>query len=484
MASLWFLKLALNCIDHFAWPLLALGYPMCASVQAIETDSNKEMRDLISYWILLSLLYLFEYAFMKLLQWFEFWPYMKLMIIFWLIIPDFGRASYVYSNLIRAYIFTKPQTAICRLNKWRKFFVKKENFSLLAEKYVKKNGTEAFEKLITSKTNGKMLQTEHKDIKDLEVIEKKEIPAGKQDIPSTPNLAPSQNASSTMVESKGIAVKVKAGEEFPQSSIHKEVQKEWTCALCQVSASSKKNLNSHLHGKKHRAAHEALKAKTQPVPQKLKIDLPKEERILKNIITKPVPQKLKIDLPKEERKQKNIITKPVPQKLKIDLPKEEQKQKNIITKPVPQKLKIDLPKEEQKQKNIITKPVPQKLKIDLPKEEQKQKNIITKPVAQKLKIDLPKEERKQKNIITNQLSNKTNKGESIVNISLKGNAVMDHNKGQEMQKILSEYVRVKYSNLRCEFCNVRCTSEGDMASHLNGRKHLANIMGVDEFRGS
>ncbi|XP_057421694.1 uncharacterized protein LOC130715590 isoform X2 [Lotus japonicus] len=391
MATLWFLNLALKCIHHFAWPLLALGYPMCASVQAIETDSNKEMRNLISYWILLSLLYLFEYAFMRLLQWFQCWPYMKLMIIFWLIIPDFGRASNVYNNLICSWISMKPQTDICR---WRKFFVKKENFLLQEEKYIKDNGTEALEKFNASKDttdkpdaeatnairvtcnkemqqkNEKMLQTEHKDIKDLEVIEKKEIPAGKQDIPSSPNLAASHNASSTMVENKGIGVKGSASEEFSQSSTHKEVQKEWTCALCQIKASSEKNLKSHLHGKKHWETYQALRAKTRPVTQKLKIDLPKEEQ-------------------------------------------------------------------------------------------------------------------KQKNIITNyQLSYKTNKGESIVNTGLKGNEVMDHNKVKEMQKILSQYAKVKYSNFRCEVCNVCCTSKGDLASHLNGRKHLENIMGVDELRGS
>jgi hypothetical protein len=41
----------------------------CASVQAIETDSYEETKHLISYWILLSLIYLFEYAFMSLLPW-------------------------------------------------------------------------------------------------------------------------------------------------------------------------------------------------------------------------------------------------------------------------------------------------------------------------------------------------------------------------------------------------------------------------------
>ena len=45
----------------------------------------------------------------------------------------------------------KPQTAINRLNKWRKFFVKKENFLLQAEKFINENGTEALEKLIASK---------------------------------------------------------------------------------------------------------------------------------------------------------------------------------------------------------------------------------------------------------------------------------------------------------------------------------------------
>ncbi|XP_020222390.1 uncharacterized protein LOC109804888 isoform X1 [Cajanus cajan] len=307
MPSIWFLKLALKCFDHVAWPLLALGYPLCASVQAIETDSYKETRDLVSYWILLSLIYLFEYAFSRLLLWFQFWPYIKLMIIFWLIIPDFGQASNAY-NLIRSCISLNPHAVICRLNNWRKFFVKKDDFLLHAERYVKENGTEALEKLIASKnitykldaeaTNAiratdnkemqqtieKKLQTEHKAFKDLEVIEKRENPASKQDIPVVPNHAPSQNASPAMVETKGIVGKETAGVELPQSSTHKEMQKEWTCALCHVTTSSEKTLNEHMHGRKHRATCEALKVKNQPVSQKLRSDQYKEALKQKNII--------------------------------------------------------------------------------------------------------------------------------------------------------------------------------------------------------
>ncbi|KAK7319503.1 hypothetical protein RJT34_04224 [Clitoria ternatea] len=350
MASLWFFNLALKCLNHFAWPLIALGYPLCASVQAIESDAYRETRNLISYWILLTLIYLFEYAFMRLLQWFQFWPYIKLVIIIWLIVPDFGRASHVYNTLVRSYISINSQVVICRLNNWKKFFVKKDNFLLHAERYIKENGIEALEKLLasqnttcksdegtnaigapddkemqqntTSKPNaegtianrttdikgmqqtiGKKLQPEDNKIKDLEVIEKKEIPAEKQDIPVMPKPVPSQNTSSPSIESKGKTGKDTTGGELPQSSTHREVQKEWTCALCQVKTCSEKTLDEHLHGKKHRNAYEALKAKN------LKIDQSKGELKQKNIINEPNSKAKKVE-GTEKNSMKGIPKKP------------------------------------------------------------------------------------------------------------------------------------------------------------------------------
>ncbi|XP_004504865.1 uncharacterized protein [Cicer arietinum] len=272
---------------------------------AIETESYAQTKDLISYWILLSLIYLFEYAFMTLLLWFHLWPYIKLMIIFWLIIPDFGRASYVYNNLIRS---MKPQIVTWRLNNfWRKCFVEKDDFLLHAERFMKENGTEALEKLIASKntmcrhdaeatneiiatdkkemlkTNGERLQTDHKDIKDSEAIEKKEITATKHNIPVMSNVMPTQNASSAIAETKRIVGRDTAGGEL---LTQKEVQKEWTCALCLVTTTSAKTLNSHLNGKKHKATIEALKANKQPAPQKMKICQSKEEWKQKKVSNK------------------------------------------------------------------------------------------------------------------------------------------------------------------------------------------------------
>ncbi|KAI5386196.1 hypothetical protein KIW84_072665 [Lathyrus oleraceus] len=201
---------------------------MCASIQAIETDSYAETKNLISYWILLSFIYLFEYAFTNLLLRFQVWLYIKLMIILWLTIPDFGRASCVYNNLIRS---VKLQIVTWRLNNYRmKWLLEKDDFLMPAEIYVKEVGTEALEKLIASK--------------DISVISE---------------TVPSQNASAATVENK-----------VPQSSTstRKEAQKEWNCALCMVTTSSEITLTSHLGGRKHRAAVEALIAKKQPNLQK------------------------------------------------------------------------------------------------------------------------------------------------------------------------------------------------------------------------
>jgi hypothetical protein len=278
---------------------------MCASIQAIETDSYAQTKHLISYWILLSLIYLFEYAFITHLLWFQPWLYIKLMIIFWLTIPDFGRASYVYDNLIRS---MKP-----KIDTWRKCLVEKDNFLMHAERYMKENGSEALEKLIASKntmcrsdaemrneiidtdnkevlkTNGEKLQREHKDIKDLEAVDEKEVHVTKQDIPVMPKIVISQNASSVTVETKGTVDINTAGGELPlTSTTRKEVQKEWTCALCLVTTTSEKDLNSHLNGMRHRASCEAalLRAKKQPAQQKLKNYQSKEDVKQKNFSNK------------------------------------------------------------------------------------------------------------------------------------------------------------------------------------------------------
>ncbi|CAK8577928.1 unnamed protein product [Lathyrus sativus] len=549
MAFSWFLKLSFKFIHHFAWPLVALVYPLCASIQAIETDSYAETKNLISYWILLSFIYLFEYAFINLLPWLRVWLYIKLMIIFFLAIPDFGRASYVYHNLIRP---MKLQIFAWRFNNyWRKIFVEKDDFLIHAERYLRENGTEALEKLVASKntvcrpdaevinqiistdnkemlkTNEERLQTKHLDVKDLEAIEKRETPAAtKQDIPVIPKVGPSQSASSATVVTKGTAENGRAGGEVPQSSTstQKEMQKEWTCALCLVTTSSEMTLNSHLSGRRHRARMEALIAKKQSALQKKK-DAEVTNEILatddKETLKTNGDQRLQTEhkdikgkkeiLATKQRTYANTVASQKASSSDIvetrataesdraggEIPqsssrlKEVQKEWTCALCLVTTSSEATLFSHLNGKKHMASceaalkakkQTALQKLKINQPKEDVKQKNVSNK-LDSKVKngdgIVNKEEEVKQKNG-NNMLNSKVKNGDGIVNKVLK--AVLD-SKVEKLQKNMSEPVSIQNSKLMCRACNVVLHCENNVVSHLNGKKHLANMQSkVDSLK--
>ena len=88
-----------------------------------------------------------------------------------------------------------------------------------------------------------------------------------QVVPAEPNLEQTVNTTSAMPK-EGLTVAVATTRELPDIPMPKEVQKEWTCDICQLTVACEKILNSHLQGKKHKTA---LKAKDQPTveePQK------------------------------------------------------------------------------------------------------------------------------------------------------------------------------------------------------------------------
>ncbi|KAL4566530.1 hypothetical protein LXL04_030646 [Taraxacum kok-saghyz] len=96
--------------DVLAGPLVSLGYPLYASIKAIETkNSVGDDRQWLTYWVLYSMITLFELTFDKLIEWIPFWSYMKLFITCWLVIPQFSGAAYVYEHYVRPF-YTGDQT--------------------------------------------------------------------------------------------------------------------------------------------------------------------------------------------------------------------------------------------------------------------------------------------------------------------------------------------------------------------------------------
>ncbi|XP_034679499.1 uncharacterized protein LOC117909549 isoform X3 [Vitis riparia] len=300
----------------FVWistcrPLFALGYPLCASIWVIETKSISDIRKLVTYWVLFSLITLFEDAFSNLLECIPFWPCIKLMVICWLVIPHFDGSYYVYQHLVQPGLSMDPQVVMNRrFNESKKLYHSRENFLVAADRYIKENGAEALEKLLASKLRSTKPNVEVKEIKApaepekkgeqwwkceepnvaqeeipvVEVTEIKNVGGGaircegpnavKKEIKVTEVTQRTFSGTAQWVKQTEInlgetksnttcAAEIKERAAEIEACLHKKVQKEWACAVCQVTTQSEATFNSHLQGKRHKVTSKQLKAKKQ-----------------------------------------------------------------------------------------------------------------------------------------------------------------------------------------------------------------------------
>nr|CAD1822521.1 unnamed protein product [Ananas comosus var. bracteatus] len=121
-----------------------------ASVKAIETKSPVDDQQWLTYWVLYSLITLFELTFAKVIEWLPFWSYMKLIFNCWLVLPYFNGAAYVYQNFVRPMFVKQVQETV---NVWyvprkKSIFTKPDDFLFAVEKFIEENGPEALQKLV------------------------------------------------------------------------------------------------------------------------------------------------------------------------------------------------------------------------------------------------------------------------------------------------------------------------------------------------
>ncbi|XP_074264855.1 HVA22-like protein a isoform X1 [Silene latifolia] len=145
-----FLTVVAKNFDVLAGPLVALVYPLYASIKAIESGSRADDQQWLTYWVLYSLITIFELSFAKVLEWFPIWSYAKLFFTCWLVLPQFNGATYVYKNFIRPF-YMNPQattSTIWYIPKKIPSFKKQDDVLSAAERYIEENGTDAFQRLI------------------------------------------------------------------------------------------------------------------------------------------------------------------------------------------------------------------------------------------------------------------------------------------------------------------------------------------------
>lgn len=155
------LKVLAKNFDVLSGPLVALAYPLYASVKAIETKSLVDDQQWLTYWVLYSLITLFELTFASIIEWLPFWSSMKLIFISWLVLPYFNGAAYVYQNYVRPVFVKNQMVNIWYVPQKKGLFGKSDDFLTALNKYIEENGPEALKKLTdkagkSSKQSGKL----------------------------------------------------------------------------------------------------------------------------------------------------------------------------------------------------------------------------------------------------------------------------------------------------------------------------------------
>ncbi|KAK8605922.1 hypothetical protein V6N13_102687 [Hibiscus sabdariffa] len=507
-------KFALICFDSLAWPLFALGYPLRASIQAIETNSNTDTKKLVTYWIIFSLISLFEHAFMGILQWLPFWPYMKLMVVGWTMIPGFDGAFYVYNHFVHPCVSVDLPTIIVWLKQLQVFFL--DNFLAdAADEYVKVHRSpEALEKLVANRPKGtEPASILPADIKPVRVTEKREVALANPvkfhchyslefhdeslfqddlEIPAIePDAVQTVNDMVMLPEIKG-----ETGFDHTEIPSDKQVQKEWTCAMCQVKVTSEKTLNIHFQGRKHMNACEMLtKAKNQTCKGEVGSDSavkePSKDGSSSNASAcyKAVNPKTETSkyLPIEESKKSVLATNVAGNQVK---PSENVQGQQRVGKEhdetkIPQfrcticnvsctrledfnchlwgrKHLAQIRKLSEGQVPPASPVAPKN--SDIPNHNASACYKAVNPKTETTKRYMPIEESKKPELATNVVGNQVKPSETI----------------QGQQQVGVEHGETKIPQFRCTICNVTCTRSEDLNCHLWGRRHLTQVQRLSE----
>ncbi|KAJ6297292.1 hypothetical protein OIU77_006419 [Salix suchowensis] len=91
-------------VHTISGPVLMLLYPLYASVIAIESPSREDDKQWLAYWIIYSFLTLAEMLLQPLLEWIPIWYSLKLLLVAWLVLPQFMGAAFIYERFVREHV--------------------------------------------------------------------------------------------------------------------------------------------------------------------------------------------------------------------------------------------------------------------------------------------------------------------------------------------------------------------------------------------
>lgn len=85
-------------------PVITLLYPLYASILAIESPYKEDDQQWLTYWVLYSLVALFEILAWPVIAWIPFYTTAKLLIASWLVLPQFRGGIILHERFVRPYL--------------------------------------------------------------------------------------------------------------------------------------------------------------------------------------------------------------------------------------------------------------------------------------------------------------------------------------------------------------------------------------------
>ncbi|XP_028802241.1 uncharacterized protein LOC114757379 [Neltuma alba] len=189
-----------------AWPPLSLLCPLVLSIRTMERGSHSCNRRCLTFWVIFSFFKIMEKELAGLFDWLPWWPHMKGMATILLVLPYFRGASYIYKYFRNQY---------CSDNRW------KRSWNIFSQK----------------STSFKL--DNHRKLVD---VSKGQIIRSQMPEKKTVTNQGSCDLGCDLTERN-----------HNRSTCRKKAQKEWSCAMCQITTSSEHCLGVHFQGKKHRA---------------------------------------------------------------------------------------------------------------------------------------------------------------------------------------------------------------------------------------
>ncbi|CAK8537652.1 unnamed protein product [Lathyrus sativus] len=213
-----------------AWPPFSLLCPLYASFRALESDCRSNNQRCLAFWVLFSFSMIIESHFPLLFNWLQWWPHVKGVITILLLIPYFGAAPYIYRLLVKYYctrnIFAWTMNIFnLKITQFELGEDRKEHLELDADRKIFFESVDDSERVEIS---GQTIITNHLQEKKVLIYQGRD------------GLAGCENTKSGCTSEK-------------------KVQKEWSCALCQISTTSENCLRSHLQGKQHKTKEKELR---------------------------------------------------------------------------------------------------------------------------------------------------------------------------------------------------------------------------------